>query len=335
MICKLCPLCAATVSFCFFIIAGMSVPGFAAENVLNIKEEPGKFTLLRDNVGLFTYVWEDPEILRPYFCNVRLYDGTRITRPYPTDAKMNKGNDDHATFHPGIWVAFGDVNGLDFWRNKARIRVTQAPKPELRSLGHTGYMLRFEDDFVLESPNAGAEPFAQGQNSFTVSFHRGAYVISWCLTMEPLGSEPLVFGDQEEMGLGLRMNTPLTVEFGNGRITNSEGQENESGTWGQEAAWCTYSAKVDDSQVGITVFSETPCWWHTRDYGLMVANAYGKKAMRGADDAEVSPMRTVIPPGKRLKRAYAICIFGLEEGEQNPEAVLKNLHDSLFTCDSE
>ena len=24
--------------------------------------------------------------------------------------------------HPGLWLAFGDLNGIDFWRNKAPVR---------------------------------------------------------------------------------------------------------------------------------------------------------------------------------------------------------------------
>ena len=28
---------------------------------------------------------------------------------------------DHATMHPGVWLAFGNISGEDFWRNKARI----------------------------------------------------------------------------------------------------------------------------------------------------------------------------------------------------------------------
>ena len=28
---------------------------------------------------------------------------------------------DHDTMHPGVWLAFGDISGEDFWRNMARI----------------------------------------------------------------------------------------------------------------------------------------------------------------------------------------------------------------------
>ena len=53
------------------------------------------------------------------------------------------------------------------------------------------------------------------------------------------------FGTQEEMGLGVRLATPLTVKSGNGRITNSVGGTNEKGTWGQAADWCARLINVD------------------------------------------------------------------------------------------
>ena len=29
---------------------------------------------------------------------------------------------DHDTFHPGIWMSFGDISGSDYWRIMARVR---------------------------------------------------------------------------------------------------------------------------------------------------------------------------------------------------------------------
>ena len=34
---------------------------------------------------------------------------------------MRQDLDDHPTMHPGLWLAFGDINGADFWRNKGRV----------------------------------------------------------------------------------------------------------------------------------------------------------------------------------------------------------------------
>jgi putative heme-binding domain-containing protein len=87
-------------------------PGFAWEL------EPNRLSILHAGRRLTDYVFGDPHILRPYFQNVRAPGGVQVTRthpPAPGDAA------DHATMHPGVWLAFGDVNGEDFCRNKARI----------------------------------------------------------------------------------------------------------------------------------------------------------------------------------------------------------------------
>ncbi|MDQ1256881.1 MAG: hypothetical protein QG656_1481, partial [Candidatus Hydrogenedentes bacterium] len=68
------------------------------------------------------YVYEDPALPRPYFKALTTLDGQTVTRPYPPDPVVNKGNDDHATFHPGAWLAFGDIGGNDYWRNKTKVR---------------------------------------------------------------------------------------------------------------------------------------------------------------------------------------------------------------------
>src|SRR5262245_46195761 len=68
---------------------------------------------------LATYVVRDETILRPYFKDLHAPGGIPVTRHFlPVE-----GTDpiDHATMHPGIWLAFGDINGVDFWRNKGRV----------------------------------------------------------------------------------------------------------------------------------------------------------------------------------------------------------------------
>ncbi len=62
------------------------------------------------------YVYKDPVISRPSFCNVKTPRGMQVTRNHPVQ-RGDKG--DHPTMHPGIWLSFGDLDGHDFWRLKA------------------------------------------------------------------------------------------------------------------------------------------------------------------------------------------------------------------------
>jgi hypothetical protein len=78
---------------------------------------------LQINVGgkpFATYVFLDDAILRPYFAHVHAPNGTQVTRNFPPIDGQDAT--DHNTMHPGIWLAFGDMNKQDFWRNKGVVR---------------------------------------------------------------------------------------------------------------------------------------------------------------------------------------------------------------------
>ena len=70
-------------------------------------EQPGKIV---DSVGgepVATYVYDDPKITRPYFAHVHAPGGMQVTRHHPPIAGQD--HDGPPEFHPGIWMAFGDI----------------------------------------------------------------------------------------------------------------------------------------------------------------------------------------------------------------------------------
>src|SRR5262249_43969069 len=77
---------------------------------------------LRIEVGgepLAVYAWRDDTVLRPYFAPLRAPGGTPVPRPFPPVHGADPGP--HPRLHPGLWLAFGDINGADVWRNKGRV----------------------------------------------------------------------------------------------------------------------------------------------------------------------------------------------------------------------
>lgn len=58
-----------------------------------------------------------------------------------------------------------------------------------------------------------------------------------------------------------------------------------------------------------------PSWFHTRDYGLMVANAFAKKAMTGPKDAAVAPDSTVVKKGEPFSLGCGVYVFGGPAGK--------------------
>lgn len=293
-------------ALCMLLVLKADALSLAA---LHAESLDGKLEVSLAGKELFTYVWADPEIPRPYICNVFKLDGTRITRTHPPDPVADKDNDDHASFHPGIWLAFGDLNGADFWRLKARVRHERfVQPPEVK-----GEDLSFTVCNIYETLEQPPVEIARETARYVVRMNGGSggYSIMLDTEFQSMG-EALRFGDQEEMGLGVRMATPLSPKHGNGVLRSGAGGTGEKETWGKAAAWSSTLADVDGESAGVIItpspgnFRES--WFHNRDYGLMVANPFGKKAMTAPDDDSVKPDVTVVQPGETLKLGFTVTI---------------------------
>ncbi len=86
---------------------------------LSIETREDRLIIRFGEMEIAHYVFRDATIPRPYFAHVKTPGGTQATRSHPP--VEGKDATDHATMHPGIWLAFGDLDGEDFWRNKASI----------------------------------------------------------------------------------------------------------------------------------------------------------------------------------------------------------------------
>ena len=255
-------------------------------------------TVKWDGVSLATYVFRDAEVPRPYFTALRTPDGLQVTRNYPPI----EGQDptDHGTFHPGLWMAFGDLSGQDFWRNRARVvhdRFTVEPRV-LGDRAAFGVRNRYE---APDGKLLGTEV-----SDYSVRPHANlGWLLTWDTTFRP--ADPMVFGDQEEMGLGVRVATPLTVKSG-GTILNSGGRKNEKEVWGQTADWCAYSGTLRGRRAGVVLMSHPsnfrPPWFHARDYGLLVANAFGRNAFMKGERSRVT-----VAPGETLRLRYGVLVL--------------------------
>ncbi len=241
--------------------------------------------ILVGGTAFATYVFNDPRIKRPYFTGVHAVTGQQVTRHHPPRPGVD--STDHATMHPGIHLAFGDISGADFWRNRGVVRhagFTKKPTGgeragefTVRNLYQAGKRLVCEEvcrHRVLVRPAGVLLTYESRFLSHQAGF---------------------VFGDQEEMGLGVRVDRALRVRGGRGTILNSVGGKNEKQTWGRQAAWCDYSGLKDGRRVGLAVMTDPgnfrASWFHSRDYGLLVANPFGRKAFRKGAASRVEVAR--------------------------------------------
>lgn len=260
--------------------------GFAVE------QKKDRLTITHSGQPVADFVFTDDRILRPYFANVRVPGGLQVTRHHPP--RPGKDATDHDTMHPGIWLGFGDISGADFWRNKGRMEHVGFPEPPAVKDDE----LRFVQECRLR---AGDKTLATLTSRITLAGRPGGWLLVWDATFRA-GEVAFTFGDQEEMGFGARVATGFTEKNG-GLILNSHGQKTAQATWGKAAAWCDFSGNVDGKPAGITLmpapanFRES--WWHNRDYGVFVANPFGRAAMRQGGKSTVT-----VAPGESFRLRF-------------------------------
>lgn len=235
-------------------------------------EQPDRLVITHAARPVAHFVFKDDKILRPYFAHVHTPDGIQVTRTHPPAA--GKDAVDHDAMHPGLWLAFGDVSGNDFWRNKAAMRHERFVTAPAVKVGQ----LTFATESSLLATNQ--TKLATLVSRVVLSRVGAGFLLTWEAGFTPM-ADGFYFGDQEEMGFGVRVATELTEKKG-GVITSSGGATTAKGTWGKTANWCDYSGVLGERRVGIAVLADArnsrPSWFHNRDYGLMVANPFGENA---------------------------------------------------------
>ena len=256
-----------------------------ATPAFNAEERDDRIVVTFGERPIAHYVFRDEKILRPCFAHVKTPDGIQVTRRHPPMA----GEDavDHPTMHPGLWLGFGDLAGHDFWRNKATIRhdrIRQKPAPR-------GDILTFSTASSMLTSNGTV--LGQLHSQFIFSAVRDGFLLLWRASVVP-AVDGFYFGDQEEMGFGARVATPLAEKNG-GTILTSEGTRGAQASWGKTAAWSDYSGVVGNRTVGIAILTSPenfrPSWFHNRDYGLMVANPFGRNAFTKGEPSRVAVAR--------------------------------------------
>lgn len=276
---------------------------------VELNKQPGQIEITVGGKPFATYIYADPKISRPYFAHVHAPNGTQVTRNHPPIAGKDKM--DHPEFHPGIWMAFGDIEGNDYWRLKAPVK-------------HAEFVSDRDDTFAVRNQYMSAadpsEVVCDEVSRYQIVPTKSGTLLIWDSTFT--SSHEFTFGDQEEMGLGIRVATPLRVEKGdgsippgNGTMTDSAGRKNGEQIGGNSADWCDYSGILDGEHVGMTIFCHPdnfrPSWFHARDYGFLAANAFGRAAFKHGE-----PSKIVVKPGGSLRLRYGILVHS---GDSKPD----------------
>jgi hypothetical protein len=271
--------------------------------------QPGGVAVRWGATTLCEYHHTHSEIPRPFFAQLRSLNGERLTRTFPPVSGVDAM--DHSLLHPGIWLAFADLNGVDFWRNKGRVLHSGYLVPPRRVNGGMEFSVQERWLDGSDAQVAQSESRFRFATATDVKLSREGWLLFLHTQVKNL-ERPLHFGGQHEMGLGFRVATPLAVKNGKGAITASHGGRNEKENWGKVARWWDYSANLDGQQTGILAVPDQslarPVWSHARDYGFIAMNPSGVPAKH---DAPGEPFST--EAGTSMHMCFALYFYAFKD----------------------
>lgn len=263
---------------------------------------------------LFTeYIHRGEERFFPAFYPILGPGQVPMTRRYPFETV--EGEDTDHPHHQSLWFAHSDVNGHTFWAVKA----TKEREP-----GHTvhGAFTSIESGegeggFVSEDKYVAPDGSVVMTDTRTVRFiapeePSGPRLIDITIAFHATNG-PVTFLDEKDAGMAIRVASDLQVEKrakeksstlnkARGKLLNSEGVEDKE-TWGKRARWLDAYGEVGGKPVGIAILDHPsnprhPTYWHSRTYGLVTANIFGKHFFESLDDPKAGQLD--LPAGETL-----------------------------------
>lgn len=265
-------------------VGAVAMPeGFATD--FTYKESDGAVDIMKDGKVVARYVYKDTP--KPYLYPIASPAGIEVTRNYPM--KNVAGEPTDHPHHRSMWVAFGDINGVDFWTEGEKTGKIVQKSIDLDPISPGPYWsIHTKNDWVTAD---GRTLAADERKIAFYSCKHGTLITTMIRLIAPTCQ--LRFNDSKEGFFGIRLAPSLTLKDGKGHILNSEGHT-DADAWGKRARWVDYTGEINGKAVGVTMFDSTanygyPTYWHARDYGLLAANPFGGKAFSG-DAKNESPM---------------------------------------------
>lgn len=336
-----------TVSMCL-LLAGQSV----AQRVRLVRDPQHPSVHVTIDGRPFTDFFFPDTIAKPVLYPIHAPVGTVVTRGFPITPKEGEPTDH--PHHLGLWLNYGDVNGLDFWNNSSAIPADKrSGYGEIRLDRITRMRDGRTGELSYEARWMGPDGTKHLHETTTYSFGviDGAWHIDRTTTLR--AERPVLFRDNKEGMLGLRVAhelqipaketkkytdangivttvTAVTDKIANGNYIASNGKQGDD-VWSSKASWCMMYGKMGADSVGIVIVDHPkniahPTHWHARGYGLFAANPLGVKVFTNgkqelnhslkAGESMTLRYRVVIASGQRIPDAGRIAAWEKDFSKQ-------------------
>jgi hypothetical protein len=204
---------------------------------------------------------------KPFFWPL-MSRGVNMLRGWPMEAKAGDTMDH--PHHTGMYFAFGEVNGKDYWAKE--------PFTQKKLKMETGPVFA-----ELRAENAWGDDLVES-DEVRILTDGNDIVADWTITLTAANG-PAVFAKDlkqaKEGAFVCRMSQALSQAKGDAPeiILDSKGNRGEKLARESGAPWVDYSGTVDGQKVGLAIMNHPssfryPSDWHVRAYGLFAANPW-------------------------------------------------------------
>lgn len=300
---------------------------------LKVDEAERKVDVVVDGKLFTSYIYP-ATVKKPVLWPVMSPAGNMLTRSYPL---INKEGDrsDHP-HHVGVWLNYGDVNGLDFWNN------SEAIPAERRDRYGTIYHRSIEKaesgkgKATLVTTSEWVAPdntvMLKDKTSFDFIADDDMRIIDRTTTLTAMIDE-VKFTDNKEGMFAIRVarelelpsEKPTNLVDAYGVVTRVEKMDNTNvkgnyrsadgvegkKVWGTRCRWMKLASKIKGEPVSLVIIDHPdnvgyPTYWHARDYGLFAANTLGQKVFsNGKNELNFS-----LEKGESVTFKYRLVVAG-------------------------
>jgi len=272
---------------------------------VNIDQANQKVEVTIDGKLFTSYIYPNT-IMKPTLWPLMSPAGNMLTRSFPLAEKAGD-RADHP-HHVGVWLNYGDVNGLDFWNNSEAIpeekrsgygtiyhqSVDKAESGDGKGVLEISAKWKSPDNEVLLDESTRFDFLAPSPD---------VRIIDRTTTLTAVADEVHFYDNKEGMfairvarELELPSDGPTELVDSHGVVTRVENMDNSNITgnyhsadgvegeevWGTRSRWMKLSGAINGENVSLVIVDNPanvgyPTYWHARGYGLFSANPLGKK----------------------------------------------------------
>jgi hypothetical protein len=288
-----------------------------------------KTDILIDGKLFTSFCWPDT-VYKPILYPVLTASGTEVTRGFPV--KPREGEQVDHLHQVGIWLNYGNVNGLDFWGNGYR-GIKEPRGGVIQHKGINKIQSRDGEGMFVTAENwltPGGKVLLEEKSEYHFTGEGQVRIIDR-ITKLTATDTTVIFKDTKEGMFGMRVARQLEMpsktgvilidSTGNpskekdtlntgvtGNYHSSEGTAGEA-VWGTRAKWMDLSGKIGNEDISIVICDHPknpgyPTYWHARGYGLFSANPLGwKDFTKGKEE-----LNFTIPAKKSATFRYRVII---------------------------